>query len=115
MSETSTRYHVKLYQLLKTPQGQVIPVAARIEAYLEGEEPKILWSTMPVVDTVLDLIQNEVLKIVREINDNIDNVLTELERDGWTIDEEIEDNQTQGNALIYRTTHFLLRWNGDSD
>jgi hypothetical protein len=113
MSKAAQRHHVKLIQLLKTPQGQVIPVAARIESYAEGEEPQILWSTMPVVETVIDLIHIDILKIVREINDNIDAVLTEFERDGWYIEAEAEQNQEQGKALIYRTTHFILRRRDD--
>ena len=100
-------YHVVLYQVIKTPHDT--PVAARIESYLEGEAPHTVWSTMSSVDTQLDFIFGSVLQIVNGINDSIANILTELERDGWYIDSEIENDQQQDPSTVYRTTHFTLR------
>jgi hypothetical protein len=105
------RYHVLLYEILKA--GQDLLVAARIEGYGEGEKPRTLWSTMPMVDTQLDFIQGSVLEIIGAVNQNLDRILFELERDGWEIETE-EESETQPNPqTIYRTTHYVLHWRGD--
>lgn len=99
-------YHVILYQVVKTPHDT--PVAARIESYLEGEAPHTVWSTMSAVDTQLDFIFGSVLQIVGSINDSLAGILTELERDGWYIDSEVETDHQHDPTTLYRTTRFTL-------
>jgi hypothetical protein len=104
------QYHVVLYEILKA--GQDVLVAARIEGYGEGEKPRTLWSTMPSVDTQLDFIQGSVLEIVGAVDKNLDDILFELERDGWVLDTEDVTEQQPNPQTIYRTTHYVLRWRG---
>ena len=104
MSDT---YHVVLYQVVKTPHET--PIAARIEAYADGEAPRTVWSTMSHVDTQLDFIFGAVLQIVSAINQNLEQILSELERAGWSVGKETHADHQHDATTIYRTTHFLLR------
>jgi hypothetical protein len=108
-------YHVNLYEVLNAAAQQEIIVAARIEVYGEGEKPRTIWSTMPNVDTQMDFIYGNVLEIVSALNQNLDEILGELEHNGWVIDSEETTEQKPKPETIYRTTHFVLRWSGDAE
>ncbi|MFN8375542.1 MAG: hypothetical protein U0694_22035 [Anaerolineae bacterium] len=106
MPDEPPRYHVVLYQVIKTPHDT--PVAARIERYAEGEQPQTVWSTLSAVDTQLNFVYGAVLQIIGSINDNLTAILTELERGGWYVVTEAENDHQHDPQTIYRSTHFVL-------